>query len=79
MNAAVYYKQETMGERLRRWRKSLGLRQVDLGRALGLQGKNGIGDCESGRRLLATKHLQELPGIGDIDLHWLITGKSCRS
>jgi len=62
--------------RLRDARSKAGLTQEQLGEKLGFKGNTAIYRFEAGVSSPSIKILIELASVLDIDLHWLITGKS---
>ena len=63
-----------MGIRLRKWREDLGLSISQLSQRLGAASPTVYG-YERGQTMMSMERLRDLAEPGDIDLHWLITGK----
>lgn len=65
---------ETIGQRLKEWRKSKGLTTLDINKATGLS-TGGLSAYERDEKQIGSKSLIALWEEYDIDISWILTGK----
>ncbi len=65
---------ETVGERLRAWRKEKGLSTVEISKKTGLS-TGGLSAYERNEKLIGSKTLLALWEEYQIDIAWILTGK----
>jgi SOS-response transcriptional repressor LexA len=63
-----------IGERIKKLRITLHLKQVDMAKALKLN-PSAISQVESGRTNPSLETISEIGNLYNVDLHWLITGE----
>lgn len=66
---------ETIGQRLKEWRKSKGLTTLDINKATGLS-TGGLSAYERDEKLIGSKTLLALWEEYKIDIAWILTGKN---
>ena len=66
----------TFGERLRFSRKKKGLSQAGLAKKIGFKTSASVSNAEFNKTPVDNTTLEKIAKILDVDLHWLITGKS---
>jgi len=65
----------SFGSRMRALREDLGVTQAELATQLGFTSHNVVSRFEKGLRQPNAETLLRLAALGDINLHWLITGE----
>ncbi|MBQ8040324.1 MAG: helix-turn-helix transcriptional regulator [Lachnospiraceae bacterium] len=67
-------KMETIGQRLKAWRKEKGLTMTEISEKTGLS-TGGLSAYERDEKLIGSKPLIALWSEFDLDIAWLLTGK----
>lgn len=65
----------SLGQRLRQFRKSIGLSQTEFGLKLGFSANSLISRFERDKAIPTLETVLKLSGLGPIDYNWLLTGK----
>ena len=66
---------KTIGQRLKAFRKDLGLRLVDLSKKIGIS-QGSLSDIENDNSAPSAKTLKGLCLKTDLNIHWLLTGRA---
>lgn len=75
-SANIFNSTETFGKRLQFVRKKAGISQAALATKLGYKTPGSVSNLESDKSPVGSETLAKLAEILEVDLHWLITGRT---